>query len=300
MENKNNLKKTWQIINQLLSKSKIKIKNQFFIDNELISDDAEISNHFNTYFSTIVENLVKKIPWTAAKFADFLPQPTLNTIFFKPSSAEEIQSIITTMKPKSSCGIDDIPSKVIKFTPNNILKALSHIFNLSLFRGKFIEHFKTAKIISIYKKGDYKNITNNRPISLLSCFSKLLEKIVQGKKMISFINTSLASRSTILLNWLQHTNLVNKITAAMESNETTLGVFLDLSKAFDIIYHNILLTKLYHCGIRGTAYNWFSSYSYNRKQITKYGDALSNSSDAKFGVLLGSILESTLFLFYDF
>ena len=87
--------------------------------------------------------------------------------------------IITTMKPKSSCGIDDIPSKVIKFTPNNILTALSHIFNLSLSQGKFIEHLKTAKIIPIYKKGDSKNITNYQPISLLSCFSKLLEKIVQ-------------------------------------------------------------------------------------------------------------------------
>ena len=109
--------------------------------NELISDDAEISNHFKTYFPTIAENLVKKIPWIAAKFADFLPHPTLNAMFFKPTSAEEIQSIITTMKPKSSCGIDDIPSKVIKFTPNNILKALSHIFNLSLSQGKFIENF---------------------------------------------------------------------------------------------------------------------------------------------------------------
>ena len=123
----------------------------------MIRDDAEISNHFNTYFSTIAENLVKKIPWTTAKFADFLPQPTLNTIFFKPTSAEEIQSIITTMKPKSSCDIDDNPSKVIKFTPNNILKALSHIFNLSLSQGKFIEHFKTAKIIPIYK-GDSKTL----------------------------------------------------------------------------------------------------------------------------------------------
>ena len=144
MENKKNLKKTWQIINRLLGKSKVKTKNQFFINNELISDDAEIPNHINTYFSTIAENLVKKIPWIAAKFANFLPQPTLNTIFFKPTSAEEIQSIITTMKPKSSCGIHDILSNVIKFTPNNILKALSHIFNLSLSEGKFIEHFKTA------------------------------------------------------------------------------------------------------------------------------------------------------------
>ena len=57
--------------------------------NELISNDAEISNHSKTYFSTIAENLVKKIPWTAAIFADFLPQPTLNTMFFKPTSLKK-------------------------------------------------------------------------------------------------------------------------------------------------------------------------------------------------------------------
>ena len=97
---------------------------------------------------------------------------------------------------------------------------------------------------------------------------------------------------------LAATCLVNKITAAIESNEETLGVFLDLSKAFDTIDHSILLAKLYHCGIRGTAHNWFSSYLRNRTQITEYGDALSNSSDIKFGVLQGSILGPILFLIY--
>ena len=85
----------------------------------------------------------------------------------------------------------------------------------------------------------------------------------------------------------------------MESNEATLGVFLDLSKAFDTIDHSILLAKLYHCGIRGTAHNWFSSYLCNRKQITEYGEALSNSSDIKFGVPQGSILGPILFLIWN-
>ena len=84
----------------------------------------------------------------------------------------------------------------------------------------------------------------------------------------------------------------------MESNEATSGVLLDLSKAFETIDHNILLAKLYHCGIRGTALNWFSSYLWNRKHITEYGDALSNSSDIKLGVLPESILVPILFLGY--
>ena len=121
--------------------------------------------------------MVKKIPWTAAKFADFLPQSTLNTIFFKPTSAEEIQSIITTMKSKSSCGIDDIPFKVIKFTPNNILTALLHVFNLSLSQRKFIEHFKAAKIIPIYKKVILKTSLIIGPYAYYHAFLNSLKKL---------------------------------------------------------------------------------------------------------------------------
>jgi len=70
--------------------------------------------------------------------------------------------------------LDNIP--VVKCTPNNILKAFSYVFNLSLVQGTFTSCFKTAKVIPIFKKGDPKNIANYRPISLLPYFSKILEK----------------------------------------------------------------------------------------------------------------------------
>ena len=67
---------------------------------------------------------------------------------------------------------------MIKYTSKTILKALSHVFNLSLAQGTFISLFKTAKVIPIYKKGESKIIQNYRPVSLLSCCSKILEEVV--------------------------------------------------------------------------------------------------------------------------
>ena len=64
--------------------------------------------------------------------------------------------------------------------------------------------------------------------------------------------------------------LMTKILQAIDNNEYTIGVFLDLAKAFDTVNHDILLTKLEHYGIRGIALEWFKNYLTNRKQIVKY------------------------------
>ena len=77
-----------------------------------------------------------------------------------------------------------------------------------------------------------------------------------------------------------------------------MGIFLDLSKAFDCINHQILLSKLYHYGTRRIAHSWFSSYLSNRKEITQHGDQLSEACEIKHGVQQGSILGPILFLIY--
>ena len=77
--------------------------------------------------------------------------------------------------------MDEIPITVLKTTPDNILYALTHVFNLSMLNGKFITSFKTAKVIPIFKKGNWTIISNYQPISLLPTMSKVLEKIMYTK-----------------------------------------------------------------------------------------------------------------------
>ena len=269
----------------------------------LILDDAEIAIQFHRYFTSVAEHLVNNIPTTESHFQNYSSEPNVKSIFMKPTTPNEIQNIVSTIKPKLSCGIDNIPSKVIKCTPKSILKALSHVFNLSLGQGTFISSFKTDKVISLYKKGYSKIIQNYRPVSLRSCFSKILEKVVYFRlnnfpeKNNLFYNCQFGFRENHSTE-LAASDLVSKLTSAIESKELTMGIFLDLSKAFNCINHQILHSKLYHCGIRGIAHCWFSSYLSHRKQITHYGDQLPEACKIKHGVPQGSIFGPILFLIY--
>ena len=167
---------------------------------------------------------------TESHFKNYLCQPNVKSIFMKPTTPDEIQNIITTIKPKLSCGIDNIPSKVIKYIPKTILKALFHVFNLSLAQCTFISSFKTTKIIPIYTKGDSEFIQNYWPVSLLSCISKILEKVVYLRlnnfleKNNFFYNCQFGFRENHSAE-LAASFQVSKITSAIESKELTLGFF---------------------------------------------------------------------------
>ena len=144
---------------------------------------------------------------------------------------------------------------------------------------------------------------NYRPISLLSCFEKLLERLL-AKRIISFLKKNRIlyelqfgfreGHSTIhaLLE------LLDSIYQNLDDNNSCIGVFLDLSKAFDTIDHDILLKKLSHYGFRGIVHNWFASYLQNRKQYTCVNGNKSTQQDIYKGVPQGSVLGPILFTLY--
>ena len=171
---------------------------------------------------------------------------------------------------------------------------------MSLQQGKFPEKFKIAKIIPIHKKGDPKDINNYRPISHLSSFSKILEKIVHCRLSCFLEKHNFFSKFRFGFRENHSTELavsylVSEIANTMENGFITIGIFLDLSKAFDTINHQILLTKLHHYGIKGNVLNWFASYLLNQQQYSEYGNAKSSSQILRHGVPQGSILGPLLF-----
>ena len=170
-------------------------------------------------------------------------------------------------------------------------------------QGIFPDPLKIAKIIPVFKSGDKLKVSNYRPISILSPFSKLLEKIVYTR-LTTFVqhndllaDTQYGFRKNLSTE-LALIDLTNQISKSLDDHQTTIGIFLDLSKAFDTVNHEILLHKLEHYGIRGTPLKWFTSYLSNRYQYVSLNNTSSSFLPIICGVPQGSILGPLLFLLY--
>ena len=189
----------------------------------------------------------------------------------------------------------------MKQIASEISYPLKLICSLSLSTGVFPNDLKIAKVVSIYKKDNPQNFGNYRPVSVLPCFSKILERIMYNR-CYDFI-----TKTNVLFNkqygfrnkhstYMAVLDFVININHAIDNDKYTLAVFMDFSKAFDTIDHNILLSKLYHYGFRGISYDWFASYLSNRKQYVSYQNIKSSNENVICGVPQGSILGPLLFI----
>ena len=144
---------------------------------------------------------------------------------------------------------------------------------------------------------------NYRPISLLSSFSKIIEKIV-ATRLTNFLDTNnLISncqygfrKNHSTLHPLVH--FLNDVSSALDRKEHTVAIFCDLRKAFDTVSHSILLSKLKKLGVRNVELQWFKNYLSNRKQLVYVNGMNSSLLDILIGVPQGSILGPLLFLIY--
>ena len=300
-------KKTWSILRKIILKSKNEktLPSTFIVNNNRITDQQAIANHFNDFFSTIGKHQSDKIEKMDTNYKRHLIQNHRKSFFMTPVTPGDVINASKHLKSKTSQGVDNISSKLVKSIIGEIASPLCHIFNLSLQSGIVPDDMKLAKVVPVFKKGDNQLFTNYRPISILPAFSKLLEKIVH-KQTYNFL-TSNEILNTHQYGFRKNNStlhpILHFIKEASENNnkpskDLTIGIFLDLSKAFDTISHDILINKLNYYGIRGTANLWFKNYLFGRTQYTYYNSFKSNISSTQYGVPQGSILGPLLFLIY--
>ena len=147
-----------------------------------------ISESFNDFFVSIGKRLLQNAPNSHKKFHDFLHGPNSETCFMSPITEKEVYDIITNLRVNKSPGYDGLTNKLLKEIINFIIKPLTHILNLSIVNGIVPSRMKIAKVVPIFKKGDPHEVGNYRPISLLTAFSKILEKLIYAR-VIKFLKS---------------------------------------------------------------------------------------------------------------
>jgi hypothetical protein len=140
---------------------------------------------------------------------------------------------------------------------------LVNVINLSLSKGVFPSKLKIAKIIPIFKTGNQSFFTNYRPISPPDKLFIEQCEILYTRFQFGFRSNHSTMHSLV--------SLINNVATTIDRNQIAAGVFIDLSKAFDTLDHEILFTKLQHYGIKGVALQWIKSYFCNREQFVQVG-----------------------------
>jgi retron-type reverse transcriptase len=253
----------------------------------------------NDYF---VEQTTLDVPANATPIRCARGAFTKNARGFKVKARlRTILKILKRLQVSKAAGSDEIPAILLKKMAEHIAPAVTHIFQLSLKHGIFPSKWKIADVVPIHKKKSRSQASNYRPISLLAIISKAFETLVAipFKKFLRRIlhNHQFGFRSKHstmhMLSVLTHGLAKN-----LSEGKEVRVVALDISKAFDKVWHDGLIFKLEAIGVPAPMLKWFASYLEGRQQRVLVGNSKSDLKPIQAGVPQGSVLGPLLFLVY--
>ena len=207
------------------------------------------------------------------------------------------------MKNGKASGPDRIPVGLVKDSSEFIALPLTLIYNASLVTGAFPNIWKVARVTPIFKSGARGDMNNYSPISVLSIFARILEKIVHDQLIDYLKEKRTLKKNQHAFRKLHSTNTslvksTDEWLNNIDSQKVNMTMFLDLKKAFDTVNHKILLEKLFRYGVQGKVINWFRSYLIERKQFCKINGVHSKPLGVTCGIPQGSCLGPLLFIVY--
>ncbi len=252
-QHRSNLKKTWSLLKESINQKRCKNLeiNCLLINGHEVTSSKLIAESLNNFFINAASEIVENIPPVNPNPAEppMLDDVPLLSFANNPVTHSEVLEVISSLQNKTSTDFSGLSANFIKQFSYEIAKPLQHIINLSLLNSAVPSQMKIAKVIPIHKGGMRGSMDNYRPISLLSCFSKILEKVVCNR-LCSFLEThSILSGAQFGFRPGHSTihpmlHFVNHVSTDLNNKEHTIAIFCDLRKAFDSCDHKILLSKL--------------------------------------------------------
>ena len=305
-EYKNNPKRLWQTLRPFYS-NKIIATPQYKLNMSgiLYTDQLEVANYFNTHFINSITDLQSKFVSNPSTTSCIIPDiyiSDLNTFKFNQTTIEIIKKILKQIK-KGGKSSSSIHPKIVAHCIEPLAIQLCAIINKCILLSTFPDIWKSADIIPVYKSGSHTDVANYRPISLLPNLSKVFERVMHHQIMCHIQEHALfptcqhgfrSNHSTTTCA----TALTTYINENLDAGNTVVCLFLDFSKAFDLISHDILLSKLKCLRFSNKSLQLIKSYLSARKQRVICDDKFSDFLNALFGFPQGSILGPLLFVLY--
>ncbi|KAK3564743.1 hypothetical protein QTP86_024963 [Hemibagrus guttatus] len=243
------------------------------------SPSSLTAKDFATFYTEKIERICQtftSLPTSPTSHSQHSATPSLTQL--STVAAEEVLQITQSCNP-TTCPLDPIPSAMLQTISPDLLPFITTVINGSLTSGHVPSAFKKARVIPILKKPalDPSDISNYRPVSLLSFLSKILERVVCNQLSDYLMQNNLHDPNQSGFKAAHSTEtallaVTEKLHAARSAKLSSVLILLDLSAAFDTVNHKTLLSTLRSLGICGTAWEWFASYLDGRSyQVTWKG-----------------------------
>ena len=287
----------WSAYKRLSNKKKVTNIPPLFENGKYISNFKEKSSIFNKYFALQCQ------PFDMDSSLPLFNPLTNNSLSNITFSHSKIIEIIKKLDSKKANGFDAISAAMLKLCPGEVARPLLLIFSKCLEVGSFPTSWKFANVQPVHKKNSRQDKSNYRPISLLCICSKIFEKIVFDNIYKFLLDNSLLTPNQS--GFRPGDSTINQLLAitteiynTFENRQETRAAFLDISKAFDKVWHPGLIFKLKQNGINGNLLSSIEHYLSNRKQRVVLNGIESPWESILSGVPQGSVLGPLLFLIY--